>query len=96
MTEQQELKAEKVALKVEKVALAKEIAREIRARTVTLVTTAMALVAGLFWQTAINDTIKTFIPVSGAWQYEIVVALLITITAAIAIYLLSRSAEQKK
>jgi len=71
--------------------LASEMAREIRVRTVTLITTAMALVAGLFWQAAINDTIKTFIPVSGAWQYEVVVALVVTIAAAIAIYLLTRS-----
>jgi hypothetical protein len=90
MTEQQELKAERVALKVERGALAKEMAREIKSRTVTLVTAALAVVAGLFWQTAISDTIKTFIPVSGAWQYELVVALLITIIAAITIYLLSR------
>lgn len=83
-------------LKAEKVALAKEVAQEIRTRTVTLVTAALALVAGLFWQSAINDTIKTFIPVSGAWQYELLVALLITIMAAIAIYLLSRSADRKK
>jgi hypothetical protein len=78
--------------RAEKVALAHEVALEIRTRTVTLVTTALALVAGLFWQTAINDTIKTFIPVSGAWQYEVVVALVVTIGAAITIYLLTRSA----
>ena len=76
--------------RAQRVALAKEMAQEIRTRTVTLVTTALALVAGLFWQTAINDTIKTFIPVSGAWQYEVLVALVVTVGAAAAIYLLSR------
>jgi hypothetical protein len=74
--------------------LAKEMAREIHTRTVTLVTTALALVAGLFWQTAINDTIKTFIPVSGAWQYEIIVALVVTVGAALTIYLLSRPTDK--
>lgn len=103
-TPMQKLKVEMAALaedkaeelqkrKAERVALAKEMAGEIRTRTITLVTTALALVAGLFWQTAINDTIKTFIPVSGAWQYEIVVALAVTVAAAIAIYLLSRPAK---
>jgi hypothetical protein len=96
----QELKEDKAAverelterekLRAARLAGAKAAADEIRLRMVTLITTALALVAGLFWQTAINDTIKTFIPVSGAWQYEIIVALVVTIAAAIAIYLLSK------
>lgn len=83
-------------LKPERIALAKEAAQEIRTRMVTVISTALALVAALFWQTAINDSIKTFIPVSGAWQYEIAVALAVTVIAAVAIYLLSRSAGQAK
>jgi len=67
-----------------------EARREIISRTVTVISTAVALVAALFWQTAITDTIKTFIPVSGVWQYEIGVALVITFFAAVTVYFLNR------
>jgi hypothetical protein len=77
--------------KVSRLALAEDAEREIKNRIITVITTALALVAALFWQTAINDTIKTFIPVSGAWQYEIAVALGVTVIAAVAIYILSKS-----
>lgn len=83
----------------ERAALAAEVERverEIRSRVVTVMTTALAVVAGLFWQTAINDTIKTFIPISGAWQYELIVATGVTVAAALAIYLLSKSTEERK
>lgn len=70
--------------------------REITKQVVTVISTALALVAGLFWQTAINDTIKTFIPVSGAWSYELGVALIFTIIAAVTIYTLSNSFQVKK
>ncbi|HSB47653.1 MAG TPA: DUF5654 family protein [Candidatus Bilamarchaeum sp.] len=80
----------------DRAAVAREVRREIAERIVTVMTTALAVVAGLFWQTAINDTIKTFIPVSGAWQYEIGVALGVTVAAAVAIYILSKPATGKK
>ena len=104
-TTQQEIKEDKAAvakelkerekLRAERIAAAREMTGEIKLRMVTLVTTALALVAGLFWQSAINDTIKAFIPVSGAWQYEIIVALAVTIAAAVAIYLLSKPAKDQ-
>ncbi len=70
--------------------ISKEAKQEIRMKFITVLTTAMAVVAAFFWQTAINDTIKTFIPVSGAWEYEIAVAVFITAITAILIYLLSK------
>jgi len=75
---------------------AKEAHREITSRAITTITTALALVAALFWQTAINDTIKTFIPVSGAWSYELAVALLVTAVAATVAYLLTRPVKTEK
>src|SRR5271157_5180278 len=69
---------------------AKEARREITTRAITTLTTALALVAALFWQTAITDTIKNFIPTSGAWQYEVIVAVIVTLLAAVIIYILSR------
>ncbi len=69
--------------------MAKEAQKEIKTRMVTVITTAFALVAALFWQTAITDTIKTFIPISGAWGYEIIVAAIITLGAAVIIYIIS-------
>jgi hypothetical protein len=60
----------------------KEYRHEFNQRLFTVLSTAVGVVAGLFWQTAITDSIKTFIPVAGAWYYEIGVALLVTALAA--------------
>jgi hypothetical protein len=98
----QELKQTQAEVKEARRKLAAEQAfeaeRQIKSRTITVITTALALVAALFWQTAITDTIKNFIPISGAWQYELAVALGITLLAAVVIYLLASadSGSQKK
>lgn len=76
--------------------LARQVELEVATRVITVMTTALAVVAGLFWQTALNDTIKNFIPISGAWQYELAVAFAITVLAGAAIYLLSRSVDGMK
>ncbi len=68
-----------------------EAEREIKNRSVLVITTALALVAALFWQTALTDTIKTFIPVSGAWAYELGIAFGVTIVVVLVIYLLNKS-----
>ena len=52
---------------------------EFRNRMVTFVSTAFGVVAALFWQTAITDSIKSVIAVNGAWPYEILVALMVTL-----------------
>lgn len=97
----QELKAEIKVVRAEmkkaemdRLAIAREVEREIANRIVTVMTTALAVVAGLFWQTAINDTIKTFIPVNGVWEYEIAVAIGVTLVAAIVIVVISRSSDR--
>jgi hypothetical protein len=86
------------ALAADRLQRARQAEKEIGSRVITVITTALALVAALFWQTAISDTVKAFIPISGAWQYEIGVALAVTLIAAVAIYMLSRSMDglQKK
>ena len=70
-----------------------EETRKISFQLRTTISTVLALVAALFWQTAITDTIKAFIDVNGAWIYELLVALVITIGATIAIYYLTKNAE---
>lgn len=79
-----------------RIAAAKEARKEIANRMVTVITTALALVAALFWQTAITDTIKAFLPVSGAWTYEILAALAVTVLCATVIYFLTRSNAAKE
>ena len=69
---------------------ATEARKEIMTKVITAITTALAVVAAFFWQTAINDTIKTFVPVSGAWQYEIIIAFLVSIAVAVVIYVISK------
>ncbi|MFN7990620.1 MAG: DUF5654 family protein [Candidatus Micrarchaeia archaeon] len=90
MAEEKTAKDTRQSLKTD---VAREARREISARVITMLTTALAVVAGLFWQTAITDTIKIIIPVSGAWQYEIAIAVAFTIAAASMIYLLTRQSS---
>ena len=69
----------------------KEFQQEFRKQLVTLISAAFAFVAALFWNTAITDAIKTFIPVSsGAWFYEIISAIIVTIVAVTAVYFISK------
>jgi len=75
--------------------LRKELESEFNERLVIFLTTAFGVVAALFWQTAITDTIKSFIPVSGAWFYEIFVAFLVTIVAVIGIFFVSKFGSKK-
>ena len=51
----------------------------------------MAWMIALFWQQAITDTIKAFVPVSGAWPYEIGVAILTTLIGAGVVYLFKQN-----
>jgi hypothetical protein len=78
-----------------RIAKAREARKEITNRMITVVTTALALVAALFWQTAITDTIKAFLPVSGAWPYEVLAALVVTVLCATTIYFLTKPTEKK-
>jgi uncharacterized membrane protein YkvA (DUF1232 family) len=70
--------------------------REIAKQILTVLSTALAVVSALFWQAAINDMIKTFIPVSGVWTYEIVVAMLVTMIAAMIIVTIHRKHRANK
>jgi len=74
--------------------LRQEMRQQFHDRTVTVLSAALGVVAGLFWQTAITDTIKAFIPVSGAWPYEIVVALVVTVLAALVLFTLTRNTSK--
>ena len=69
---------------------AAEFRQAFRERTLMIVTTAFGVVAALFWQKAISDLIRTYIPDSGIWQYELFAALLVTAMAVTAIYFIGR------
>lgn len=73
-----------------------KLQEEYRTRMITFLSTALGVVAALFWQTAITDTIKSFIPVTGAWFYEIGVAALVTLVAVTAIIVISDLSGKKK
>jgi uncharacterized membrane protein len=98
MTEQQlklELKKEERVLKlkqrINKVKeLQKEFESEFNGRLIAFITTAFGVVAALFWQTAIKDTIAAFIPVEGIWAYEILVAFLVTFLAVFIIFFIPK------
>ncbi len=73
--------------------LAEEFRREFKRQLVTLVTAAFGFVAALFWQNAIKDMIAAFVPQASTWQYEVVAAVLVTLIAVAAIFLLSKYAK---
>lgn len=75
--------------------LAAEARGAISNQTKAVVATALTLVSALFWQTAAMDAIKALIPVSGAWTYEVVVALLVTSVSAVIIYYLNKPSAPK-
>ncbi len=83
-----------VPVKAQRIARAHRIAKELRTefqqRLLLFMSAALGAVSALFWQTAITDTIKSFIPVSGAWSYELAVALIITLISVTGIYFLSK------
>jgi len=66
------------------------VAKEVQGHSKMLLITAITVVCGLFWQQAIKDTINFFIPTSGAWMYELVVSLFITVVFGIIIYILNK------
>ncbi len=74
-----------------RLAAMREFQQEFRKQLVALVTAAFAFVAALFWNTAITDTIKALLPVTGtAWMYEIVSAVIVTVVAVVVVYSLSK------
>ncbi|MCX6767682.1 MAG: DUF5654 family protein [Candidatus Micrarchaeota archaeon] len=78
----------------ERLAALKEFEREFRKQLITFIAASFAFVAALFWNTAITDTIKLFIPLSGAWFYELISAAVVTALAVTVIYFLSRYKPQ--
>ena len=76
--------------------LREEFNREFQNRLFTVLTTALGVVAALFWQAAIIDTIKAFIPVSGVWEYEILSAFIVTLLVVFVIFLLHKVQPKKK
>jgi len=77
-----------------RIANAKEVRRELAGqfneKLFAFLSTALGVVAALFWQTAILDTIKVFIPVGGTWVYELLVALIFTLLAVLVLVILHR------
>ena len=72
---------------------AAELESRFKERLVTLVLAALGVVSALFWQTAITNTIKYFIPLSGQWFYDIIVAVIVTMIAALVLYAFSKPEE---
>lgn len=87
-----ELARERVRASVAKAA---EFRREFRRQLLTIVATAFGVVAALFWQTAIRDTINAFVPQAEVWWLEILVALAVTGIAVLALAILSSFNEKQ-
>lgn len=73
----------------------KETGLNFKEQIVILVTGAFAFTAALFWNNAIKDSINHFIPAADSWYGEITVALLVTVIAVIATYILTKAAAKE-
>jgi len=70
--------------------LTREFQNEFKRQLLTLVTAAFGFTAALFWNEAIKNTIKHFIPQSESWYWEIATAVIVTVIAVFFIYFLTR------
>jgi len=68
----------------------KEFESDFQNRLALALSTALGVVIALFWQTAITDTLKAFIPVTGAWPYELAVALIVTVICVVALVFIQK------
>ncbi|HIH19748.1 TPA: hypothetical protein HA244_00595 [Candidatus Micrarchaeota archaeon] len=70
------------------------VRREFRNQIVVLITGAFAFTAALFWNTAIKNAITHFIPAAESWYWDMLIAVVVTIIAVIATYLVAKFAER--
>jgi C4-dicarboxylate transporter len=66
---------------------------DIRGVIISLIVASFGFVAALFWRDAIKSLIETFVPKGQGLIYQFGVAILVTIIAVIAIYVLSKFSE---
>lgn len=66
----------------------KKIRKKFNKHLNEILTVSLVWSSALFWQVAINDTIKNFVSVQGAWQYELIVAFFVTIIGAVALFVI--------
>ena len=82
----EEIKENKQEIKkLKERAILAEKEKEVANQIILMISTSLALVSALYWQTAINDTIKAFLPIGGLWNYELAIAFVITMIAAMII-----------
>ncbi|MBI4167577.1 MAG: hypothetical protein HY515_01330 [Candidatus Aenigmarchaeota archaeon] len=67
---------------------------EAKKQMLTFVTTAFSLTAALFWNDAIKAMITSYIPRDGSWPYLMLAAVIVTVVAIIATWIISKTAEQ--
>ncbi|MBI4177570.1 MAG: hypothetical protein HY516_04345 [Candidatus Aenigmarchaeota archaeon] len=58
-------------------------------------TTAFSLTAALFWNDAIKAMITSYIPKEGGWPYLMLAAVIVTMIAVSATWLISKTVEQR-
>ena len=72
----------------------KNLQRETKRQTATLITSALGFVAALFWREAIQAFLEQVLKIragEGWWMAQFFVAVFVTLMAVIALYLVTRS-----
>jgi membrane protein YdbS with pleckstrin-like domain len=69
---------------------------EIKKQVAAMMATAFALVAALFWNDAIKSLVNSYIPAQSAWPYMMVTAVIVTVIAVLAIFMISKTLGAQK
>lgn len=79
------------------VIMAKEVSvSEVKKQVAAMVTTAFGLVAALFWNDAIKALITEYVGQGSAWPAMMLSAVIVTIIAVIAVFLISKYLGDKE
>lgn len=68
----------------------------IQTQVATLMASAFALVAALFWNDAIKAMINAYMPAAESWPYMMLSAVIVTVIAVIAIVLITKYVGRRR
>lgn len=69
---------------------------EVKKQVATMMATAFALVAALFWNDAIKALVNAYIPAQNAWPYMMATAVIVTVIAVLAIFMIGKTLGSQK
>ncbi len=97
--QEEKIKIQKTKMKIMREQM-KALQQHTKTQFITLITAAFGFVAALFWRDAIQAFLEQVFGFSAGngeiWYYQLFVAVIITIIAAVVIYLFSKFSQENK